>query len=419
MEAPRDNNRVTTLLGVDSTLFKTPTTAAVDPSTHELLTKTTGSVSVSNISNTPLITGFATSSNQTNGSQITQRYGEAISRGNIANTIKWSKIGYVNIPATTETDIWSYGATTPVVPMIATADTMRVKTNNAADTATTLFGPTTADGTTGQYTTSLVDVDVNFSTVEVGDCVILDKSGTCPAWGYVTDITNKATGTLGVAGGFSCGGGSGGRSYIILDQNVAVKTGAQAVYIGGLDSSYNQQSEIVLTAGAGPGYTATIKNWFRINEFRVIALGTNLKSVDYVALADKTTATIYYSYISAGFNRARNQQYTVPAGKTLWVTQWNAGYGISAVTAKNDYCRLYTRANQYSSPDNGINFKTMQLSGTNVWYPYSEILLSQSNQSITFDEPTKLLEKVTLKVSGVASTAGFVTSVLRGYLTTP
>lgn len=37
MNAPRDENRVTTLLGVDSTFFTTPTTVAVNPITHELL----------------------------------------------------------------------------------------------------------------------------------------------------------------------------------------------------------------------------------------------------------------------------------------------------------------------------------------------------------------------------------------------
>jgi hypothetical protein len=355
--------------------------------------------------------------NQTDGTQVSKTFLQALSSGNYANIIKWSKIGYVNILATTETDLWSYGATTPVVPMIVTADTMRIKTNNAADNATTLFGPTTSDA--GTYLTSLVDADVNFATVEVGDCVILDKSGATPAWGYVSDVTNKAAGTLGVAGGFSDGGSSGARSYIILDQNVAVKTGAQAVFIGGLDSNYTQQSEIVLTAGAGPGYTATIKSWFRINEFRVISIGTNLKSADYVALADKTTATLYYSYITAGFMRARNQQYTVLVGKTLWVTQWNVGFGfVDAAKSQNQYCRLYTRATQYSSPDNGINFKTMQSPGVNLWYPYSEILLSGNSQSVLFEEPTKLLQKVTLKVSGVASAAGFATSVLRGYLVT-
>ena len=342
-----------------------------------------------------------------------------IAMGGYSNIIKWSKIGYCPIPATTETDIWSYGATTPIIPKIVTAATMRVKTNNAADNSTILFGPTTADGAAGANTTSLVDADVNFATVEVGDCVILNKGAADPAWGYVSDVTNKATGTLLVGGGFSDGGGSGGKSYIIIDQNVGTKTGAQAVYISGLDSSYNQQEEIVLTAGAGPAYTATVKTWLRINQFRVISVGTTLKSTDYVALCDGTSTSIYYSYITAGFNVARNSQYTIPAGKTLWVTAWNIGFGFTGATAKPDYCRAYVRANQFSSADNAINFKTRQSSGADVWYPYSEVMLSQSGQGIVYEEPMKFLSGVTVKVSGYASSAGFVTSVMRGFVTTP
>lgn len=39
--APRDDNRIPTLLGVDSSLFKTPTTVAVDPITHAMLVEAT------------------------------------------------------------------------------------------------------------------------------------------------------------------------------------------------------------------------------------------------------------------------------------------------------------------------------------------------------------------------------------------
>lgn len=41
LSAPRDDNRIPTLIGVDSTLFKTPTTIAVDPVTHAMLVEAT------------------------------------------------------------------------------------------------------------------------------------------------------------------------------------------------------------------------------------------------------------------------------------------------------------------------------------------------------------------------------------------
>lgn len=61
--APRDENRVTTLLGVDSTLFAIPTTVAVDPLTHAMLVNASVTIDTSLI---------ATSANQTSGNQKTQ-----------------------------------------------------------------------------------------------------------------------------------------------------------------------------------------------------------------------------------------------------------------------------------------------------------------------------------------------------------
>ncbi|MEK7106550.1 MAG: hypothetical protein AAB895_04330 [Patescibacteria group bacterium] len=46
-QAARDDNRVPTIIGVDSIAFTTPKTAAVDGTTHELLVQATGTVSVS------------------------------------------------------------------------------------------------------------------------------------------------------------------------------------------------------------------------------------------------------------------------------------------------------------------------------------------------------------------------------------
>ena len=47
-QSQRDENRVTTLLGVSSVNFSTPTTLAVDPTTHEILVQTTGTIKTLN-----------------------------------------------------------------------------------------------------------------------------------------------------------------------------------------------------------------------------------------------------------------------------------------------------------------------------------------------------------------------------------
>ena len=52
-QALHDQNRVPTLLGVDSTLFTTPTTAAVDPVTHAVLVEGQDVVPTSPTKNNP------------------------------------------------------------------------------------------------------------------------------------------------------------------------------------------------------------------------------------------------------------------------------------------------------------------------------------------------------------------------------
>lgn len=122
--------------------------------------------------------------------------------------------------------------------------------------------------------------------------------------------------------------------------------------------------------------------------------------------ADGAGAT--YSYITAGYTRARNQCYTVPAGKTLYVTEWNISWGYSSATSKNEYCRFYTRANVEPTTKHRSN---------SIFYPYTEIDLSGGTQSIRFPVPTMLPEKTDLRVVGIASAAGGSgASVLRGYL---
>jgi len=71
--AKRDDNRVTTLIGVSSLDMATPANAAVDPVTGEVLVQASISGTV------PLPTGAATSANQTDGSQKTQVTANALS----------------------------------------------------------------------------------------------------------------------------------------------------------------------------------------------------------------------------------------------------------------------------------------------------------------------------------------------------
>lgn len=343
-------------------------------------------------------------------------YNQAIAQGLYSNIYKWSKIGYCPITATTETDIWSYGGSGGVatIPLIATAATLKVQTNNAADKGTSIFSGTSDGGST----TSLVDSTKDFTggtAVAAGDCVLLDAGGTTPEWGFVTAIPNATT--LTIAGGFSGGGTGSSRTYSVIDYSN--QAGAHAVLVNGLDANFATIREIVVCGGAGPTYVETTKSFLRVNSFRVIAAGANSKPTAAIALMDNAAGpTITYSYITAGYTRARNSIYTVAAGSTLWVSEWNAGFAAQT-TGKQETCRIYTRASQYSFESTAAPFLSRVSNGVDIFYPYTEVVMSNTTVSIQFPEPTKILQKVDLKVSAYASAAGIVASTLRGYVTTP
>jgi hypothetical protein len=319
-----------------------------------------------------------------------------IAEGNVTGHTTWSKIGF-NPALTTEEDIWSAGGLY-VFPTGATA--MAVVSSSATDDGSpAIFSGTSTSGST----TSLTDTAKNFTAgtaVAIGDCVILEKAGTTPEWGYVTAIVG--TDTLTIGGGFSSGGNASGRTYDVVDKSLT--TGAQAVKIEYLDTAYATKNEIALLNGtAEVNLTASP---FRINSFRVIATGTGNVPVGNLSLKAQTPTATIYSYITAGFTRARNSVYTVPAGKTLYVTQFSASYGTSG-NANKEYARIYTRANR----EGATGFST-----GNIFYPYTEVMAQNNTVVSNIDCPTKLPAMTDIKVSAVATASGAVSTVLRGWL---
>ena len=321
-----------------------------------------------------------------------------IAEGNVSGHTAWSKVGYNSAITTSEEDIWSAGGTY-VFP--TAADGWDVVSSSTKDAGTEIHSGSDATITA----TTITKAGENFlTTTAVGDCVILDKSGTTPAWGYVTAVTSDTVLTIG--GGWSTTPASTA-AYSVIDQSVATNTGAQAVKISYLDGNYAEKTEIVILNGTTPVNTVNV-DMYRCNSFRVIAAGSTYKAVGNLSLRLEGGAATVYSYISAGYTRARNTIYTVPAGKTLYITQWSVGASTPNDT-KVQTCRVMTRANV--EPSTG--FKT-----DNIFYGYTEFLVSNGIENIEFTVPTKLNAKTDIKVSAVGLTgfSGPVTSVLRGWI---
>lgn len=324
-----------------------------------------------------------------------------IAEENVEGHVAFSKIGYAPaMVANTNTDIWSYSATQPVYLFPTVAMGMEVVGSDNTDD----IGVAIKTGTsTGGTTTTLIDTGANFTAataVAIGDCVILDKAGANPEYGFVTAVTSATTLTL--AGGFSRGGSGSIRGYHVVD--TSAKAGAQAVEINFLDGSYAEQREIVILNGTTVVPTVKL-TLFRVNSFKIITTGSNKMPTGNLFLRHIDNTPVY-SYITAGFNRARNAMYTVPAGKTLYVTDLNVGYGMTG-KAELQYARITSRANI----DPMTKFAT-----DGLFYPFTDVLSSVGHVNTVLSIPTRLPQKTDIKLSVIASNTGVVATALRGWI---
>lgn len=336
------------------------------------------------------------------GLLLVKPYGFDIAEGGILSHEPFSKIGYLpSLTKDVNTDVWSYAATQPVYLFPTAEMGMEVTSSNNVDD----IGVVIKTGTIERGSeTILEDDDVDFTAataVAVGDCVILDKSGASPEYGFVTAVTSAHKLTL--AGGFSRGGSAlRGRTYSIVDESA--KAGAQVVEIGYLNGSFAEKREIVSLNGTGVVATVGL-TLYRINSFRVIAAGANKVPTGNISLRHIDNTPVY-SYITAGFNRARNAMYTVPAGKDLFVTDLATGYATSGSPNK-EYARVTTRANM----DPTTKFKT-----DGIFYPFTDVLVQNVTVPLELTIPTRIPEKTDIKISAVASASGIIVSSLRGWL---
>lgn len=338
------------------------------------------------------------------GLLIAKPYAYEIGEMGIADHVPFTKIGYLpSLTQNVNTDIWGYSATQPVYLFPTSAMGMEVlSSDNTVDIGTVIKSGTTSGGSTTTIEDSTADFTAS-TAVAVGDCVVLDKSGAVPEYGFVTAVTSATKLTL--SGGFSQGGSgksASGRAYSIIDESA--KAGAQAVELTYLDGSYAEKREIVILNGTTVIPTVNV-NIFRVNSFRVIVAGANKIPTGNLFIRHLSDTPVY-SYITAGFNRARNAMYTVPTGKALHVTSIAAGFATSGSPNK-EYARITTRANV--DPTN--KFMT-----DGIFYPFTDVLVQNVTVPINLEMPTRLPAKTDIKLSAIASANGVIISTLRGWL---
>jgi hypothetical protein len=177
-------------------------------------------------------------------------------------------------------------------------------------------------------------------------------------------------------------------------------TACQKVTVYYLDEAYGENIATISMNGTAPVQIGT--GIFRVNNARVSQVGAGFVPTGNLTIA---AGGVTYGYISAGRTRMRQAIWTVPANKTLYVTQIAfscAGQG------GGKYARFTTRANF----DN-LSGLVLQ---RGLFQPYNEVVLNNTGYFRELNPPTKLSSTVDLKVSAVGDATAQVTCALRGWL---
>jgi hypothetical protein len=242
--------------------------------------------------------------------------------------------------ATVPEDIWDGGGIW--VPPTA-ARTHDIVSSSVEDVGTLL---STGSADTGSSTTTLYDAAADFVTdgVAAGDTVINDTN-----YDHSTVITVDDLNTLTLEVSYHSTdpahtsiGFNSGDTYRVVNPS---GTGASITHWFGLDSNMAPQEEFVIMNGQTN--IATASTYYRIHRGHVDgAASRTVNNVGNITATAQTDATVT-AQISAGNGQTQMVVYTVPAGKTGFLTHIYA----DLVKSKNSVCNLSMRITPLATVD--------------------------------------------------------------------
>jgi hypothetical protein len=186
------------------------------------------------------------------------------------------------------------------------------------------------------------------------------------------------------------------------DDDVA-GTGVQKVRVSYLDADYSAQSQVLDMDGTTP-VPLTDTTILRVNSIRATQVGTGGVAAGNITVEVVGGSTVYRTIV-AGYTRGRGAAYTVPLGKTLYITSISI---FSGFTTAGKVVRWTGRAQvDDNAPTVRIPF----------FQPFFEAITQDSSFHLDFDMPVSIPATADLKISAASNGAGsFCSCGLRGWL---
>lgn len=166
-------------------------------------------------------------------------------------------------------------------------------------------------------------------------------------------------------------------------------TGIWSVHLKYLDSNWAEKEETITLNGTGV-VTTTATDIHRVQSFHIATAGTTGAAVGNIDLRHISNTPIY-ARIAATENRAMNSFWTVPAGKTLYITQVMVSCSAAAT---GHYGRFSLKSTSH---------ETTLTAG--CFYTQDRILVQDGSQEVTYTFPIKIPAKADIKISCVSDAA--------------
>lgn len=102
--------------------------------------------------------------------------------------------------------------------------------------------------------------------------------------------------------------------------DTAAGTGCRNILVAGLDASWAEQTDTIVTAGASAS-SATTNTYIRINDITCVTTGTYHSSNTDIITVENTSTNSVMSIMPADEGRQDQAIYSVPAGKTAYIRE--------------------------------------------------------------------------------------------------